>query len=322
MIKRLKARFFVTTRKKAPDDVFPGCGGGKVSGAAKVDRLERRVSSPQLQLSEPSSAVASASSSETARKLLIRVDAVDKEYATRSGDGVTALKGISLEIRENEFVTLVGPSGCGKSTVLKIIGGIIKATRGLVEFDGRPLEKPSREIGMVFQRPILLPWRSVLDNVLFPFEMMGRNVREHVDEARRLLDMVGLSGFENALPRELSGGMQQRVSICRALVYDPKLLLMDEPFGALDAMTREELGIELLRIWTERRKTVVFVTHSITEAVFLADRVIVMTPRPGKVVLDLRIDLPRPRTIDVEFTPEFKAYADAVRDAIYTGKRI
>ncbi|MBM2828232.1 MAG: transporter ATP-binding protein [Actinobacteria bacterium] len=254
-------------------------------------------------------------------KCLAQLQAVSKDYAVRSGGTVTALEDISLDVRENEFVTLVGPSGCGKSTVLKILGGIIRASGGTHLFDGKPLDKPSREIGMVFQRPVLLPWRNVLDNVLFPIEMLGWNVREHLDEAHRLIKLVGLSGFEKALPQELSGGMQQRVSICRALVYDPKLLLMDEPFGAVDAMTREEMGLEVLRIWRERRKTVVFVTHSIPESVFLADRVVVMTPRPGCIVLNLPIDLPRPRTIDMEFTPEFKAYADAVRGAVYSSKR-
>jgi NitT/TauT family transport system ATP-binding protein len=251
---------------------------------------------------------------------LIQLQGVSKEYTIRSGGVMSALQDISLDINENEFVTIVGPSGCGKSTVLKIIGGIIRASRGTVLFDGRPLERPSRKIGLIFQRPILLPWRSVIDNVLFPFEMLGWNVAEHLEEAQRLLKLVGLDGFDKALPHELSGGMQQRVSICRALVYDPKLLIMDEPFGALDAMTREELALEILRIWTERRKTVVFVTHSINEAVFLADRVIVMTARPGRIVLDLPIVLPRPRTIAMEFTGEFKAYSDAVRDAIYSSK--
>jgi NitT/TauT family transport system ATP-binding protein len=254
-------------------------------------------------------------------KSLISLQGVTKEYSVRAGGTVTALQDVSLEIKENEFVTLVGPSGCGKSTVLKIVGGIIPISRGSVLFQDRPMEKPSREIGMVFQRAILLPWRSVLDNVLFPIEMLGWSVEEYRAKARQLLALVGLEGFERALPQELSGGMQQRVSICRALVYDPKLMLMDEPFGALDAMTREELAVELLRIWTERQKTVVFVTHSIMEAVFLADRVVVMTARPGRVVLDLPIDLPRPRTIEMEFTPEFKAYADAVREAIYASKK-
>ncbi len=254
-------------------------------------------------------------------KSLAQLQTVSKDYTVRSGGTVTALQDVSLDIRENEFVTLVGPSGCGKSTVLKILGGIIRASRGTLLFDGKPLDRPSREIGMVFQRPVLLPWRSVLDNVLFPIEMLGWKVSEHLDEAQRLIKLVGLSGFEKALPQELSGGMQQRVSICRALVYDPKLLLMDEPFGAVDAMTREEMCLEVMRIWRERRKTGVFVTHSISESVFLADRVVVMTPRPGRIVVDLPIDLPRPRTIDMEFTPEFKAYADVVRGAIYSSKR-
>jgi NitT/TauT family transport system ATP-binding protein len=252
---------------------------------------------------------------------MIQLQSINKTYNARSGGVVVALQDVNLDIQEGEFVTLVGPSGCGKSTVLKIIGGIIQASDGTMLLDGKPLTKPSREIGMVFQRPVLLPWRNVLDNVLYPFEMLGWNVNEHLDEAHRLINLVGLGGFEKALPSELSGGMQQRVSICRALVYDPKLLLMDEPFGAVDAMTREEMCFEVLRIWQERRKTVVFVTHSIPESVFLADRVVVMAPRPGRVVLDLRIDLPRPRTLDTEFTPLFKEYTDAVRDAIYSSRR-
>jgi NitT/TauT family transport system ATP-binding protein len=169
---------------------------------------------------------------------------------------------------------------------------------------------------MVFQNPVLLPWRSVRDNILFPIEMLGWPLRDYRAEAERLIELVGLGGFEGAIPRELSGGMQQRVSICRALIHDPPLLLMDEPFGALDAMTREELGMQLLRVWSERRKTVVFVTHSIAEAILLADRVIVMTPRPGRVVMDVAVGLPRPRTIDMEFSEEFKGYSKLIRDTI------
>lgn len=252
---------------------------------------------------------------------IIQLRSIGKSYASRAGNEITALSSVDLDVLESQFVTLVGPSGCGKSTLLKIIGGIIQPTTGTRSFDGRPLAKPSRAIGMVFQRPVLLPWRSVLDNVLYPFEMLGWDVREHIDEAHRLIQLVGLDGFEKALPQELSGGMQQRVSICRALVYDPKLLLMDEPFGALDAMTREEMCLEVMRIWQERRKTVVFVTHSIPESVFLADRVVVMAARPGRVVLDLAIDLPRPRSLDTEFTPEFREYNEAVRAAIYSSGR-
>jgi NitT/TauT family transport system ATP-binding protein len=171
-------------------------------------------------------------------------------------------------------------------------------------------------MGMVFQTPVLLPWRTVRDNILFPIEILGWPLRDYRAEADRLIALVGLRGFEETIPRELSGGMQQRVSICRALIYDPPLLLMDEPFGALDALTREELGMELLRVWSERRKTVLFVTHSIPEAILLADRVIVMTPRPGRVVTVLPVALPRPRTIDMGLSEEFQRYAKVVRDAI------
>jgi NitT/TauT family transport system ATP-binding protein len=247
---------------------------------------------------------------------LCAVSGVTKQYRTRAGDTVTALDDISIAIRDGEFVTIVGPSGCGKSTLLKLLSGIIQPSTGEARFRGNPMRRPSREIGMVFQQPILLPWRNVLDNVLLPIEMLGWSVAQYRPEAERLVRLVGLAGFEKATPRELSGGMQQRVSICRALISDPALLLMDEPFGALDAMTREEMCLELLRIWSERRKTVAFVTHSIAESIFLADRVIVMAARPGRVTMDLKIDLPRPRTLDMEFTPEFKTYADQVRAAI------
>jgi NitT/TauT family transport system ATP-binding protein len=252
---------------------------------------------------------------------VVRLRGVSKKYSTRSSGDVTALQGVSVDIKANQFVTIVGPSGCGKSTVMKIAGGIIEPSSGTIEFDGHPLMRPSPEIGMVFQKATLMAWRTVLENVLFPIEMLGLSVAQYDGKARALLDMVGLRGFEDVYPQELSGGMQQRAAICRALVYDPKLLLMDEPFGALDALTREEMVIELLRIWDERKKTVLFVTHSISEAVFLADRVLVMTPRPGRVVLDLSIDLPRPRSPDLEFTQEFKHLCDRVRDQIYAGKQ-
>ena len=259
--------------------------------------------------------------SDTSAEHIVRLRDVSKRYNTRSSGVVTALEDVSVDVKTNEFVTIVGPSGCGKSTVMKIAGGIIEPSSGSIEFNGRPLLKPSPEIGMVFQKATLMPWRTVLQNVLFPIEMLGLPLSDYQAEARALIDMVGLHGFEDVYPQELSGGMQQRAAICRALVYDPKLLLMDEQFGALDALTREEMVLELLRIWNERRKTVIFVTHSISEAVFLADRVLVMTPRPGRVVLDLPIDLPRPRVADMEFTQEFKRYSDIVRDEIYAGKR-
>jgi NitT/TauT family transport system ATP-binding protein len=249
---------------------------------------------------------------------IISLAGLGKLFPTRARTNVVALRDVTFNIQPDQFVTLVGPSGCGKSTLLKLIAGIMPVSSGEVRFHGQRLEQPSRKIGMVFQRPVLLPWRSVMGNILFPIQMLGWPVEGYRQTADRLIELVGLRGFEKALPNELSGGMQQRVSICRALIYDPEVLLMDEPFGALDAMTREELSVELLRIWTEKRKTVVFVTHSISEAVLLADRVIVMTARPGRVVMDLPIELARPRTISTELTSQFNAYVRMIREAIYT----
>jgi NitT/TauT family transport system ATP-binding protein len=246
----------------------------------------------------------------------IDVENVSKRYPTRSGAFVTALEQVNLQIHADEFLTIVGPSGCGKSTLLKLLGGLLAPTEGAVQVRGRPLTGPSPDVGIVFQSPVLLPWRNVLDNVLFPIEILRQPRRQYQAEAERLIELVGLKGFERSVTRELSGGMQQRVSICRALIHDPPLLLMDEPFGALDAMTREEMGMELLRVWSERRKTVVFVTHNIPEAILLADRVAVMTRRPGRVVDVVSIDLPRPRTIKMEFSPEFQKYAEAIRNSI------
>jgi NitT/TauT family transport system ATP-binding protein len=253
---------------------------------------------------------------------LLSLTGISKIYDPRAGAPLTALRDVTLDVQRNEFVTLVGPSGCGKSTLLKLIGGIEAPSAGDIVFDGRRLTEPSPRAGLVFQRPILLPWRNVLGNILFPIEMLGWPTRSFRDEAVRLIELVGLKGFERSLPHELSGGMQQRVAICRALIYDPQLLLMDEPFGALDAMTREELSIELLRIWTERRKTIVFVTHSISEAVLLGDRVIVMTARPGRIVEDLRVEIARPRSLDAEGTPEFTALVRRVRAAIYASRKV
>jgi NitT/TauT family transport system ATP-binding protein len=252
--------------------------------------------------------------------VFIGVENVSKRYSTRSREVVTALEAVSLEIRADEFLTIVGPSGCGKSTLLKVVGGLLAPSGGRIHVRGRPLDGPSPDVGMVFQSPVLLPWRTVLDNILFPIEILRRPRRQYRAEAERLIALVGLEGFERSVPRELSGGMQQRVSICRALIHDPSLLLMDEPFGALDAMTREEMGMELLRVWSERRKTVVFVTHSIPEAILLADRVAVMTPRPGRIVAVVPIDLPRPRSIKMTFSAEFQRYAEAIRAAIAPGR--
>jgi NitT/TauT family transport system ATP-binding protein len=251
---------------------------------------------------------------------VIRLDHVEKTYRTRRGDLVRAVEDITLEVGENEFVTLVGASGCGKSTLLKLVAGLTPATRGTIHIRGAAVREPFPDVGFVFQQPVLLPWRSVLDNVLFSVEMLGLEPRQYRKPAGDLLELTGLGGFQTKYPRELSGGMQQRVAICRALLPDPSLLLMDEPFGALDAMTREEMSLELLRIWEERRKTILFVTHSIPEAILLADRVVVMTPRPGRIARVLAIDLPRPRTMDLEFDPRFKAASDEVRGLIFAGR--
>jgi NitT/TauT family transport system ATP-binding protein len=248
----------------------------------------------------------------------IRIEALSKTYASKGGR-VTALEKVDLAIQQNEFITLVGPSGCGKSTLLKLIGVLIRPSRGVLLYDGAPLSQPPRDIGMVFQEAVLLQWRTVLDNVLLPAEILGLDKTSARARAMHLLELVGLAGFEDRFPRELSGGMQQRASICRALIHDPSVLLMDEPFAALDAMTREELGFELMRIWDTDKKTVVFVTHNITEAILLADRVVAMSPRPGRIAKIVDIDLPRPRTIDMEFTSRFKSYSDQIRAVIYHG---
>jgi NitT/TauT family transport system ATP-binding protein len=244
---------------------------------------------------------------------LVRIECLQKVYKTRDGNEIHALKDIDLDIRGGEFISIVGPSGCGKTTLLKILAGILQRSSGEVIMNGRSLSGPSRELGVVFQAPVLLPWRTVLQNVMVPVEVQHRSRAEFAARARALIAMVGLAGFEDKYPSELSGGMQQRVGICRALVHDPSFLLMDEPFGALDAMTREQLNEELQRLWRESRKTILLVTHSIPEAVYLADRVVVMTPRPGRIVDVAEVDLPRPRTLAMQNTPEFGRYVAAIR---------
>src|SRR5262245_15290233 len=238
-----------------------------------------------------------------------------KTYKTRGGS-ITALENVDLKIGASEFVTLVGPSGSGKTTLLKLVNALILPSRGAMIYDGQPLMKPPKDVGMVFQQPVLLPWRTVKGNVLLPAEILGLDMARARRRAMELLHVVGLKGFEDRYPNELSGGMQQRVAICRALIHDPGVLLMDEPFAALDAMTREELGFELLRIWDVYKKTVVFVTHNIPEAILLADRVVAMSPRPGRIEKVIQIELPRPRTLDMQFLPQFKAYSDDIRALI------
>lgn len=244
---------------------------------------------------------------------LIRALRLNKTYPARDGAPIVALKDVDFDIGEGEFVTVVGPSGCGKSTLLKVMAGILAGASGSLTLGGVPVTGPSRNVGVVFQAPVLLPWRTVLENVLLPIDVQRRGRPAHLARAQDLLRMVGLEGFENRYPAALSGGMQQRVGIVRALIHDPDLLLMDEPFGALDAMTREQMNLDLLRIWNANGKTVMLVTHSIPEAVFLADRVIVMSPRPGRITDIVTVGLPRPRRLSIMATPEFGALTDQIR---------
>jgi len=249
----------------------------------------------------------------------IKISSASKVFQSWDGEAVAALEGISLDIEENEFISLVGPSGCGKSTLLRLLAGLIPPTGGSLEIAGEAVTEPRKETGIVFQQATLLPWKNLLDNVLFPLSVMGELKPQSEQTARDLLELAGLAGFEKKYPDELSGGMQQRTAICRALVHDPEILLMDEPFGALDALTREEMSLELLRIWTERPKTIVFVTHSITEAVLMSDRVVVMSPRPGRILEIIDVPIGRPRTFEVEARNEFQQCAQRIRHLI-TGK--
>src|SRR3984893_8721386 len=246
---------------------------------------------------------------------LIRAHGLSKTYATGSGQ-VPALKALDFEIYDGEFVSVIGQSGCGKSTLLKLLAGLLPYTAGSIELNGKPLRGPTREAAVVFQSPGLLPWRTVLDNVLLPIEFRKLPIASFRQSAVDLLEMVSLSEFAQRYPFELSGGMQQRAAIVRALVQDPQLLLMDEPFGALDAMTREQMNLELIRIWSQSRKTVIFITHSIAEAIFLSDRVIAMTARPGSIADVITIDLPRPRDLSVINTDRFGRYAARLRSLL------
>ena len=226
----------------------------------------------------------------------ITVDGVSKDFAQRDRHDVfRALDDVRMSIRPGEFVSLVGPSGCGKSTLLMILAGLVNSTNGTVTIDGTAVAAPRRSVGLMFQTPELFSWRTVLDNVLLPIDVFRLDRRRYLERARELLRLVGLGGSERAYPHELSGGMRQRVALCRVLVADPSIVLMDEPFGALDEFTREHLNLELLRIWDETKKTVVFVTHNIGEAVFLSDRVFVMGTGPGRLLASVEVDLPRPR---------------------------
>ena len=252
------------------------------------------------------------------RPVTMVVEHATKHYKTHTGS-VHALEDLSLEIATGEFVCILGPSGCGKSTLLWAMSGLHHLSRGRVLLNGTPVRGPRPEIGMIFQDANLLPWRNLWQNIHFPFEIKKLDARPYRDRIRGLIDEVGLSGFEKKMPRELSGGMQQRASIVRCLGVDPDVILMDEPFGALDAFTRDEMNLLIQKIWMETGKTIVFVTHNVTEAIFLADRVVVLTPRPGRLAHVFPIDLPRPRAIDLTFTPEFIKIVLAIKQKIVHG---
>ena len=230
--------------------------------------------------------------------------------------GLQALEDISFTVYPEQFICVLGPSGCGKTTLLRALAGLLPPTQGEILFENAALRAPRRGVGMVFQKANLMPWRTVLENILLPLEIQRLPHQEALEKAHALVELVGLTGFEASLPRDLSGGMAQRVAIARALIHEPDLLLLDEPFGSLDALTRERMGSELTRIWQARRKTVVMVTHSINESLFLADRVLVLSSRPGRLRLDLTVDLPRPRVDDIRYSAAFSELARRVRAAI------
>jgi NitT/TauT family transport system ATP-binding protein len=248
----------------------------------------------------------------------VTVSNLRKVYRT-GAETVEAVSSVSFTVPQGQFVAILGPSGCGKSTLLMMVGGLETVTSGSIEIGGTPMTGPRTSIGVMFQDPTLLPWKSALDNVLFPIRVLKRPLEEYRARARALLEMVGLQDFAAKKPQQLSGGMRQRVAICRALVYDPELLLMDEPFSALDAITRDEMNEALLDIWQRYTKTALFVTHSIREAVLLADRVLVMTRRPATIVEDLEIPFARPRDMSIGDTPAFNGICSHLRAKIERG---
>jgi NitT/TauT family transport system ATP-binding protein len=245
----------------------------------------------------------------------LAISNVKKVYQIESA-AIESVRLISLSIRRGEFVSILGPSGCGKSTLLMMIAGLVAPTSGQIALDGTPVFGPRREASIIFQSPVLFPWRTVLANVLFPVEVFRLDKGKYRAEALRLLEMTGLSAFADRLPKHLSGGMAQRVPLCRALITDPELLLMDEPFSALDALTRDDMNVQLMKLWEQVCKTVIFVTHSIREAVFLSERVIVLSRRPAVVVADVPIELPWPRTLEIQETATFNGYCAELRASL------
>ncbi|OEF25554.1 ABC transporter ATP-binding protein [Vibrio rumoiensis] len=242
---------------------------------------------------------------------------VSHTYHSDNGS-VKVLDNVNFDVEKNQFISIVGPSGCGKSTLLRLLSGLLQSTEGEVAVFGRKVREPREDIGIVFQKPTLLPWKNILDNVLFPLKhKFGHITDKEKLFAKQLLEKVGLNDFHNSMPDQLSGGMQQRVGIARALLLDPDILIMDEPFSALDALTREEMGFELLRLWNDRPKTVLFITHSISEAVLLSDKVLVMGPRPSTVIEEINIDIPRPRTLESMQSSNFANYTRRIRKHFY-----
>jgi NitT/TauT family transport system ATP-binding protein len=273
--------------------------------------IQRKAPGEDRELAQGSSAA------ETGRPAALALRGVTHVYGT--GDSsVPALTDIDLSVSDGEFVTIVGPSGCGKSTLLRIVAGLERPTTGQVQSHGNEVRGPSKSVGIVFQNAMLLPWRNTLKNILLPAEIQAPRSqrRELAQKAGALLELVGLAGFERALPAQLSGGMQQRVSLARSLLLDPTILLMDEPFASLDAITREQLNLEVLRIWSEAKTTAFFITHSVDEAVVLSDRIIIMTPRPGRVHLEVDVDLPRPRSFEMLSSPNGSRLTALVRAAL------
>lgn len=246
-------------------------------------------------------------------KPLIEIEHIGKTYRTRNGE-VQAVKDLHFNVHDGEFVSLLGPSGCGKSTLLSIISGLVKQSKGRVRVKGKEVNEPRTDVGIIFQKPLLLEWRTIIDNILLQAEIRKLPLDQYRVKAKELLKLVGLEGFENKYPKELSGGMQQRVAICRALLHDPQILLMDEPFGALDALTRERTGSDIEHLWMKHKKTCFLITHDIEEAVMLSDRVIILSNRPCEVIKEIKIDFPRPRHWSLRETQKFGEYTHQIRD--------